>query len=80
MATQVEDVYSKADYVGSLVVPNPRDKNRPTRWDGAGPAPDGLGWYSFPGLVERYRRYGWYWLPDRVEPQPQQPPQQIGIE
>ncbi len=64
MAEQIEKVYGKADYVGSLVTPGPRDKQRPTRWTGAGPAPDSLGWYHFPGLAARYRKYGWYWLPD----------------
>jgi hypothetical protein len=71
MAAQVDKVYSKADYVGSLVVPSPNDKRRPTRWTGAGPAPDKLGWYHFPGLLERYTRYGFYFVPERKpEPQP----------
>jgi hypothetical protein len=76
MAAQIEKVYSKADYVGSLVVPSPRDKQRTTRWTGDGPQPDALGWYSFPGLQERYRKYGWYWIP---ETQPERDPQ-IGIQ
>jgi hypothetical protein len=46
------------------VVPSPADKKRPTRWTGAGPRPDGTGWWSFPGLVARYKKYGWYWLPE----------------
>ncbi len=78
MATQIENVYEKADYVGSLVVPNPADKRRPTRWTGAAPMPDAAGWYHFPGLVERYRKYGWYWVPD-VAPTPAPTPM-IGIE
>lgn len=64
MAEQIAKVYDKADYVGSLVVPNPADKKRPTRWTGAGPRPDGAGWWQFPGLVARYKKYGWYWLPE----------------
>ena len=64
MAEQIARVYDKADYVGSLVVPNPADKKRPTRWTGAGPKPDAAGWWHFPGLVARYQKYGWYWLPE----------------
>lgn len=64
MAGQITAVYDKADYVGSLVVPGPGDKRRTTRWTGASAAPDDQGWYHFPGLEARYRRYGWYWLPE----------------
>jgi hypothetical protein len=32
MAEQLDKVYAKGDYVGSLVVPNPADRTRPTRW------------------------------------------------
>jgi hypothetical protein len=64
MAEQIAKVYDKADYVGSLVVPSPADKKRPTRWTGAGPKPDSAGWWHFPGLVARYKKYGWYWLPE----------------
>lgn len=64
MADQIAKVYDKADYVGSLVVPAPNDKRRPTRWTGTSVAPDHLGWWHFPGLEARYRKYGWYWLPD----------------
>lgn len=71
MAAQIDKVYAKADYVGSLVVPGPTDKRRPTRWEGAGPAPDHIGWWSFPGLVVRYRKYGWYWLPETRSDEPQ---------
>jgi hypothetical protein len=65
MADQIAKVYDKADYVGSLVVPGPNDRGRTTRWTGAGPQPDRLGWYHFPGLEHRYRLYGWHWVPDR---------------
>ncbi len=64
MAAQIAKVYDKADYVGSLVTPGPRDTKRPTRWTGVGPAPDAAGWYHFAGLEARYRKYGWFWLPD----------------
>jgi hypothetical protein len=64
MAAQIEQVYEKADYVGSLVTPGPRDKQRPTRWTGVSTAPDADGWYHFPGLEARYRKYGWVWVPD----------------
>jgi hypothetical protein len=66
MADQIAMVYDKADYVGSLVVPAPGDKKRVTRWDGASAAPDAIGWWHFPGLVARYRKYGWYWIPEIV--------------
>ena len=39
MAGQISKVYSKGDYVGSLVVPAPTDRRRPTNWTGARPAP-----------------------------------------
>jgi len=72
MADQIAKVYDKADYVGSLVVPSPADKRRVTRWDGASAAPDYTGWWQFPGLQVRYRKYGWTWVPEvqRDEPQP----------
>ena len=64
LAAQIEKVYAHADYVGSLVVPD--GKVRPTQWDNATTAPHHLSWHSFPGLVERYRKYDyfgidWYW-------------------
>jgi hypothetical protein len=67
MADQIAKVYDKADYVGSLVVPGPGDKKRVTRWDGASAAPDSIGWWHFPGLVARYRKYGWYWVPEEQQ-------------
>lgn len=59
MAAQVGKVYASADYVGSLVVPGPRDRSRPTNFatgddDGADP---------FPGLTERRARFGWWSVP-----------------
>jgi hypothetical protein len=69
MAKQIDKVYDKADYVGSLVVPDPNGKRRPTRWDGASPAPDALGWWHFPGLAHRYRMWGWRWVAEPVEPE-----------
>ena len=62
MAKQIKTVYKQGDYVGSLVVPNPQDRLRPTNWTGVSPAPDG--WVSFPGITERYRRYGNLWFPE----------------
>jgi len=38
LAAQIKKVYSSADYVGSLVVPNAADRHRPTNWGGVGPA------------------------------------------
>jgi hypothetical protein len=78
MSAQIAKVYDKADYVGSLVVPAPSDQRRPTRWTGAGVQPDNAGWYHFPGLVQRYRRYGWFWAPE-VTPVADAQPSTIGI-
>ncbi len=57
MAKQIDKVYSHADYVGSLVLPE--GAKRPTLWDGATRAPDNLSWRDFAGLRERYEKYGW---------------------
>lgn len=53
MASQIGEVYSRGDYVGSLVVPDRGDLQRPTNWDGVTVAPANLTWRDFPGLVER---------------------------
>jgi hypothetical protein len=66
MAAQIEKVYAKGDYVGSLVVPAPADRRRPTNHDGAIRHDDGT--YSFPGIAERYRRYGVMWVPVNRQP------------
>jgi hypothetical protein len=63
MSAQIDKVYAKGDYVGSLVVPGPNDKMRPTRWDGAGPMPPDVAWNFFGGLVERYQIYGFIGIP-----------------
>jgi hypothetical protein len=63
MSAQIAEVYSKGDYVGSLVVPGPEDKLRPTRWDGAGPMPPDVAWTYFAGLVERVNTYGFLAIP-----------------
>ena len=52
-ADQIRKVYKQADYVGSLVVPTVRDRQRPTNWDGVTARPEGITWLDFPGLVER---------------------------
>jgi hypothetical protein len=65
MAAQIDRVYASADYVGSLVVPESA-RPRPTQWDGTSPAPQGMTWMDFPGLAERYHKYGPYGL----RPQP----------
>jgi hypothetical protein len=57
MANQIDKVYSQADYVGSLVIPE--GEPRPTMWDGATTAPANIGWRDFAGLRERYAQYGW---------------------
>jgi len=53
LAGQIEKVYSKGDYVGSLVVPAPSDLARPTRWHGSDAAPP-AGVCAYPGLAERW--------------------------
>jgi hypothetical protein len=63
MSAQIEQVYSKGDYVGSLVVPGPNDAKRPTNWDGHGPRPDGVTWADYAGLVERFAKYGFVGVP-----------------
>jgi hypothetical protein len=63
MSAQIEQVYSKGDYVGSLVVPGPNDHKRPTNWDGHGPRPDGVTWADYAGLVERFAKYGFVAIP-----------------
>jgi hypothetical protein len=55
LARQIAKVYRKADYVGSLVLDRAA---RSTLWTHATPAPAGLSWEDFPGLVDRYRRLG----------------------
>jgi hypothetical protein len=57
MTAQIDRVYASADYVGSLVVPESA-RPRPTQWDGTSHAPQGMTWMDFPGLAERYHRYG----------------------
>ncbi|MBT8493946.1 MAG: hypothetical protein KJO07_12910, partial [Deltaproteobacteria bacterium] len=58
LAKKIDKVYKQADYVGSLVVPS--GMRRPTMWSGASTAPAGLSWIDFPGLAERWGRYGWH--------------------
>jgi hypothetical protein len=53
LAAQIHKVYASADYVGSLVVPAPADRNRPTNWDGVGPLPPGTRCEDFPALLAR---------------------------
>jgi hypothetical protein len=65
MAAQIDRVYASADYVGSLVVPESA-RPRPTQWDGTSHAPQGMTWMDFPGLAERYHKYGPYGLRPRT--------------
>jgi hypothetical protein len=66
MAQQIDKVYASADYVGSLVVPTPRDRQRDTHWAGAGDAPKVITIDMFPGLRERIASYGWWSVPYAV--------------
>ena len=51
LAALIEQVYSKGDFVGSLVVPGPGDLARPTRWQGDEAPPP---WHvcAYPGVAE----------------------------
>ena len=60
MSEQIDKVYGKGDYVGSLVVPAPSDRRRPTNWLG-GPHRIDDGSHAFPGLEERMRRMRRFW-------------------
>ena len=52
MATQIDKVYAKGDYVGSLVVPAPSDRKRSTAWFDDGTEA------QFLGLWERWMTWG----------------------
>jgi hypothetical protein len=58
LASQIDAVYTKGDYVGSLVVPAPQDLARPTRWQPRRPPvacrPAHPEVCEFPGLAERW--------------------------
>jgi hypothetical protein len=58
LSAQIDRVYDAGDYVGSLVVPDRKQKPRPTEWQGTSEAPAHLSWQDFPGLRERYQAYG----------------------
>jgi len=59
LARLISKVYEKGDWVGSLVVPAPGDRERPTNWEGVSKAPGAVSLRDFPGLVERWRKHGW---------------------
>jgi hypothetical protein len=58
LAAQLDAVYTKGDYVGSLVVPAPQDLARPTNWQPQRPPvacrPAHPEVCEFPGLAERW--------------------------
>ncbi len=58
LRTQIKNVYSMADYVGSLVVPSSADRTRPTNWNGVGKRPPGVTVQDFPGLMQRRQDQG----------------------
>jgi hypothetical protein len=58
LAGQIRRVYQSAEYVGSLVVPRASEPGRVTAWSGTSPAPPGVVWTDFPGLVQRARDAG----------------------
>jgi hypothetical protein len=53
LAGQIKQVYANADYVGSLVVPNRADRERPTAWYGMSKPTRQPTCSDFLGLVER---------------------------
>jgi hypothetical protein len=53
LAGLIDAVYTRGDFVGSLVVPAPRDPPRPTAWSGSGAPPRWWSACQFPGLAER---------------------------
>ena len=53
LAQQIKKVYASADYVGSLVVPNAADRQRPPAWTGMSLPPAVPMCGDFAGLVER---------------------------
>lgn len=55
LAKQINRVYAKGDYVGSLVTDG--KTGRPTEWKGASRAPRHLSIHDFPGLAELHRRW-----------------------
>jgi hypothetical protein len=58
LASLIDAVYTKGDYVGSLVVPAPQDLARPTRWqprhEGPVCRPTRPDLCEYPGLAERW--------------------------
>lgn len=58
LASLVEKVYSRGDWVGSLVIPSRAEARRPTSWEGVSPPPPHVSWQDFPGLVERWKGRG----------------------
>jgi hypothetical protein len=59
LAAQISKVYSKGDYIGSLVVGDPNADRRPTAWTGIKEKPEVTTVCDFPGLVEQYEKLGW---------------------
>jgi hypothetical protein len=53
LAKQIKQVYSNAEYVGSLVVPSDADRARPTAWYGMSKPTHQPRCDDFPGLVEQ---------------------------
>ncbi len=58
MSAEIDEVYDRGDYVGSLVVPDPSDLERPTNWDGVTTQPPGTTWRDFPGVVQLLEDWG----------------------
>jgi hypothetical protein len=58
LSGQIAAVYEKADYVGSLVVPE-TPRRRTTEWTGISRPPRVVTWRDFPGVVQWFHDNGW---------------------
>ncbi len=65
--TQIANVYEKADYVGSLVVPETKTR-RVTEWTGISRPPRVVTWRDFPGLVQWFNDRSWILYRRHIRP------------
>ncbi len=79
LASQIGKVYKSADYVGSLVVPAPANRRRPTNWDGVGPMPPGTRCEDFPAVLARGLCKPGQTANTALQPDPRATPASAGI-